>query len=401
MSITDILRFSLASLRGYRVRSGLTLFSMAIGAAAIVVLTSLGEGARLFVDSEFRALGTHLLIVLPGRSETTGGPPPLLGETPRDLTLDDAMALAKCRSVRRVAPVSFGTAPVSYGNREREISILGTTAEMLEIRHLKLDRGSFLPAGDPERPAPVCVIGPEVQTELFGSRSALGSWVRLGDRRFRVVGLLSSSGRSLGMDLHDMVLIPVASAMSVFDTASLFRVMVEARSETELEAAKQCILETIRSRHEGEDDVTVISQDAVLATFNDVLRALTLGVGGIAAISLAIAGILIMNVLLISVSERRAEIGLLKALGAQRRQIVVLFVTEGVLLSMSGGVLGIVLGALTVYVVGGIFPLFPVSIPLWAPVSALALAAIAGTAFAALPARRASRLDPVMALSRR
>jgi putative ABC transport system permease protein len=332
----DRLAFATASLVGARTRTLLMLLAMSIGVASVVILTALGEGARRYVVGEFAQLGTHLLIMLPGRSETTGGAPPLFGETPRDLTIGDAMALLRERSILRVAPLTVGNAPVSYRSREREVSVVGATAEMFPIRHLELGSGQPLPEMDPERASNVAVLGAGLRDELFGSERALGRWVRINDRRFRVIGVLSEGGESLGRNLDDMVIIPVASAQILFDAPSLFRVLIQARSEADIPRAKAAAREIIRERHDGEDDVTLITQDALLSTFDEILRALTYTVGGIAAISLAVAGILIMNVMLVAVSQRVAEIGLLKALGAPERTVLQLFLTESVLLAGAG-----------------------------------------------------------------
>lgn len=401
MMAADILGFALKSLRGYSLRTGLMLLAMAIGVAAVVVLTSLGEGARRFVVAEFASLGTHLLIVLPGRSETSGGPPLLLGETPRDLTIDDAMALNRSRAVRRIAPIAVGSAAVSYRRRDRESIIIGSTREFLDVRHLTMGQGRFLPKADPRRASPVCVLGAKIRQELFGADKALGEWVRLGDRRFRVIGVLASEGRTIGIDVEEIVVVPVASALALFDTASLFRILVEARTREAIPLAQKDIIDIVRSRHDGEDDITVITQDALLSTFDNVLRALTLTVAGIAAISLAVAGILIMNVMLVAVSQRTEEIGLLKALGASGRCILILFVTEAGALSLIGAVLGLVIGKMGGWIIGRFYPALPVGTPWWAIVAALAVALGTGLLFSMLPARRAARLDPAQALSRR
>jgi putative ABC transport system permease protein len=397
----DLLRFVFGALRGYSVRTALMLLAMAIGVAAVVILTSLGEGARRFVINEFTSLGTHLVIVLPGRSETTGGAPPLIGDTPRDLTIDDAMALTRQRAVRRVAPIAVGSVAVSWGGRDRESIIVGSTREFLDIRHLVMGQGRFLPEGDPQRASPVCVLGAKVRTELFGAHKALGEWVRIGDRRFRVIGVLATEGRSIGMDIEEVVVIPVASALALLNTDSLFRILVEARTREDVPQVRTGIADIIRARHEGEDDVTVITQDAVLATFDRILRALTLTVAGIAAISLAVAGILIMNVMLVAVAQRTAEIGLLKALGASARSIQRLFVAEATVLSLLGALLGFAAGEAGSWFVGRLYPLLPVGTPWWAIVAALTVALLTGVIFSLLPARRAARLDPVQALSRR
>ncbi|MDX1431156.1 MAG: ABC transporter permease [Gammaproteobacteria bacterium] len=401
MSLADVLGYAAASVLGYRGRTALILLAMGIGVASVVLLTALGESARRYVTGQFESLGTHLLIVLPGRSETTGGPPPLLGETPRDLTIDDAFALERSRYVRRVAPVSVGSAAVSYRGREREISILGTTASFLEVRRMTMARGSFLPAGDPRRGAAVGVIGAKVERELFGDESALGQWVRVGDRRFRVIGILATEGRSIGVDVEDVMMIPVASAMAVFDTESLFRVLVEASTESGVERAKADIRRIIRDRHEGEDDVTVITQDAVLATFNRIFDALTLTVAGIASISLAVAGILIMNVMLVAVAQRTAEVGVLKALGAPGRIIARVFLAEAGLLSLGGAAAGVAVGIGCAHVLGALYPTLDFVPPAWAVASAVLVALLAGLLFGVLPARRAAGLDPVRALAGR
>lgn len=397
----DLLHFVARALRGFRTRTVLMLIAMAIGVAAVVVLTALGEGARRFVIGEFAALGTHLLIVLRGRSETRGGAPPLLGESARDLTIDDALALARERAVRRVAPIAVGSAAVSYGGRDRESIVVGSTAEFLAIRHLQMGQGSFLPPDDPHRAAPVCVLGAKIRQELFGPRHALGEWVRVGDRRFRVIGVLASEGRSIGIDIEEVVVLPVASALALFNTSSLFRVLVEARTRANVDEVRGRIREIIRERHEGEDDVTVVTQDAVLATFDRILRALTLTVAGIAAVSLAVAGILIMNVMLVAVAQRRGEIGLLKALGASAGVIERLFVGEAGALSILGALAGLAIGQAGVWFIGRLYPALPVGTPWWAVAAALAVALVTGLAFGVLPARRAARLDPVQALARR
>ncbi|NNM20514.1 MAG: ABC transporter permease, partial [Gammaproteobacteria bacterium] len=328
MRTSDLLQQSMLALWRTRGRTALMLLAMAIGVAAVVVLTSLGEGARRYVTGEFASLGTNLLIVIPGRSETTGGAPAIfVGQTPRDLTLDDARAVDRSYAVSRVAPVVVGSASISWGGLEREVPVFGGTAELLAVRHWEMGQGFFLPDADWDRPQSVCVIGEKIRSEIFGNTNALGQWLRVGDRRFRVIGVLGSEGRSIGIDVQEMVILPVASAMSLFDAPSLFRILVEASSRDSMQAASRFIKSTIAERHQGEEDITVITQDAVLATFDRIFGALTMTLAGIASISLAVAGVLIMNVMLVAVSQRTAEIGLLKAIGAPRRQIIGLFLT--------------------------------------------------------------------------
>lgn len=401
MKPIDILTFSTRASLGYPTRTFLMLLAMAIGVASMVLLSTLGEGAGTYVVGRFSSLGTNLLIVLPGRSETVGGPPPLLGVTPRDLTLDDAAALQRSSVIRYVAPIIIGAAPVSYGRREREVTILGSTSQLHNINQLEMGSGRFLPPDDMGRAAPICVLGETTRKELFGTQSAVGEKVRIGDNRFMVAGVLSDKGESVGLDMSDLVIIPVASAQALFNTESLFRIMIEASERDLIPKAKEVILKIIRKRHDGEDDVTVVTQDAVLAAFDKIFTALTLTVSGIAAISVGVAGILIMNVMLIAVSQRRSEVGLLKAIGAPSGQIVALFLGEAALLSFLGGVLGLLLAAGAIGVAEYLYPQFPLDIPSWALVTALAVAVGCGLLFGVLPALRAARLDPVESLSRR
>ncbi len=401
MLIYDILSVSFFAVTANRGRTLLSLLAMAMGVSAVVLLISLGDSARLFVIDQFSSLGSNLLIILPGRSETTGGPPPLLGETPRDLTLDDALALTRISTIRRLAPIIAGSAPISVGHLEREMLVLGSSSELFAIRHLSLSQGAFLPTGDLNRAEAVCVIGQKGKNELFGQSPAIGQWLRIGDRRFRVIGVLATPGVSLGEDLGEIVIIPVAAAQSLFNASSLFRILVEVASPEGIEQTRQVILQTLRARHEGEDDMTVITQDAVLSAFDRILKALTLAVAGIAAISLLVAGIMIMNVMLVAVSNRRSEIGLLKALGASQGRIMGLFLTESTLLSSCGAGLGLLISFFGIRGVALLFPEYPLHLAPWSPVIACSVALITGMVFGVEPARRAARMEAAAALARR
>ncbi|GAB1412024.1 MAG: ABC transporter permease [Zoogloeaceae bacterium] len=402
MRFPDLLAFAWQVLGGYRARTALILLAMGIGVAAVVAVSSIGEGARLYIVNQFGSLGTNLVIVLPGRSETAGAMPGVLvGKTPRDITIDDALALKRSPAVLRFAPLIVGAGDVRVGSRSRETPVLGTTAEFIQVRQMDMAHGVFLPPGDPRHSQPVCVIGATVAAELFGARPALGEWLRIGDRRFRIVGVLAKQGQSLGFNTDEIVVIPLAAAQALFNTEALFRVLVEAKSREQIGYAKDDIEEILRLRHEGERDVTAISQDAVLATFDRILGTLTLAVGGIAAISLAVAGILIMNVMLIAVTQRRKEIGLLKAIGATGQQIRAAFFTEAVMLALGGAACGLLVGKLAQVAIGQAFPDIPFTAPWWAVIAAPLTAVVTSVLFTVLPAKRAAALDPVMALSKR
>lgn len=399
MKTRDLLGFAWGALRGHRLRTWLSLVGVGIGVASVIMLTSLGEGARLYVTGEFASLGSNLLIVLPGKTETRGAMP-VIGGVAHDLTVDDAEALRRrIPQIVRVAPISLGTAVAANGDRRRDVTVIGTNHDLLEVRGLRMGSGRFLPEG--ERDAPICVLGAKVQRELFGSQNPLGEMIRLGDTRLRVIGVLTPRGTSIGMNLDEVVEIPVDTAMRMFNRTSLFRLMAQVRSHTEMEPARRAIIQTIKERHDNEEDVTVLTQDAVLATFNRILGLLTAVLTGIAAISLTVAGIGIMNVMLVSVSERTAEIGLLKAVGVTTRQIVQVFLLEAALLSTSGGLLGLAVGIGAGRFLQHLYPDFPVRPPWWAVVAAVAVSLAVGLAFGSVPARRAARLDPIEALLKR
>lgn len=402
MRVRDVLWLSWGTLVRTRLRSVMLLLATAIGVASVVMLTSLGEAARRYVTAEFTSLGTNLIIVIPGRTETSGSGLMLIaGQTPRDLTIQDAVALERISAVDKVAPVVLGAASVQWGGREREVPIFGSTASFLEIRNWSLERGRFLPPGDPERPSSVAVIGMKLKDELFEDTPAIGEWIRIGDRRFRVIGLLETEGQTIGIDVQEVAIIPVASAQALFNTESLFRIISSTRNRDDTERARDEIRRVLTQRHQGEEDMTVVTQDAVLATFDRIFGALTLALAGIAAISLAVAGILIMNVMLVAVSQRTAEIGLLKALGAARRQIMTLFLTEAIMLSFVGAIAGLAVGQGGSWLIGRLYPTLPLGPPAWAPIAAVAIAVTSGVVFGILPARRAAALDPVEALSGR
>ena len=402
MRLADTFTLAWGTLAQQPSRTTLIGLAMSIGVGAVVVLTALGEGARGYVLEQFAGLGTNLIIVIPGRAETTGAAPGVLsGQTTRDLTLDDANAVARIVGVNDVAPLNVGSAQVTRGSLGREAVLLGSTAPLLTIRHMHLGLGHFLPPGPSDQTTPVCVLGDKIRSELFGNVNPLGGLVRIGDRRFRVIGTLAAQGQQMGFNTDEVVVIPVAAAQQLLNTPSLFRILIEARGRAALPRVKADTLALLKTRHEGEADVTVITQDAVLATFDRILTALTLAVGGIAAISLGVAGVLIMNVMLVSVAQRRAEIGLLKALGASSGNVRALFLVEAGLIALLGAIGGVVLGLAASFALGKIYPQLPIIPPLWAVLAAVSTALVAGLLFAWLPARRAAKLDAALSLSRR
>jgi len=400
VSFLDVVGFAMRALGGHRLRTGLSLLGVAIGVAAVVTLTALGEGARRYVLGQFASVGTNMVIVLPGKTETAGAMPGI-GGVPHDLTLDDALAVARgVREVDKLAPMVVGTETVAYEERRRQVALFGSTHEALEVRRLGIAQGRFLPPLAWDRGAPIAVLGSNTARELFPAADPVGQVVRVGDWRMRVIGVLEPRGQQLGVDMDDVVIVPVATAMKMLNRSGLFRLVIQVRSYADLERTKQAVVRLLRERH-GEEDVTVITQDAVVSAFSSILGALTMALSGIAAVSLAVAGVGIMNVMLVSVSERTREVGLLKALGAGRGQILAAFLAEAILISSAGGLLGLALGWAAVLVLVAVYPALPASPPLWAVLAAFSLSVAVGGLFGVLPARRATRLDPVAALAGR
>lgn len=399
MRLIDILRFARDAALGYPMRTTLSVLAMSIGVAAVVILTALGDGARRYVVGQFSSIGTNLVIVLPGRSGTGGfNPANAITSTPRDLTIDDASALRRASAVSRLAPLTVGTSEISFGGRLREVMVAGSTSEFIPIRNFELAQGQGLPVEDWNRGSSVAIIGHKIREEIFGNEPSIGQLIRVGDRRLRVIGVLKALGQGLGMNTDELVIVPVALAQAMFNSNTLFRILVEAKSREAIPEAKAQVAEILKQRHRGEEDVTVITQDAVLATFDKLLGALTLGVAGIAAISLAVAGILVMNVMLVAVTQRTSEIGLLKALGATAQSIRLAFLAEAAMLSTVGALLGYLLGQLGAFALRQAFPVFPAYPPDWAVIAGLSTALTTGLLFGVMPARRAARLDPVQAL---
>ena len=401
MRFYDLIFLAFSTLVRYPLRTLMLLIATSIGVMAVILLTAVGEGARDYITGEFRDMGTNLLIVIPGKNETSGGGSPvdLAGVAPRDLTVEDAISLRQIEAIKNIAPIVIGETPAQFNGLERSVPIIGTTLSFLAVRKWEMATGNFLPGVTLDRSPPVCVIGKEVESELFGKNKAIGQWLRVGDRRCRVTGIIGTEGRAVGIDAQKVVVMPVSLATALFNRPSLFRIAIEARNTWEMEQIKKDIIRIIKRRHQGKEDITVIRQDSVMKSFDNIFNVLTMALGSIASISLFVAGILIMNVMLVAVSQRQAEIGLLKAIGAKNNQINQLFITEAIILSGSGALLGLVLGHTVTQILKVAFPTFNFLPPLWASFVSLLVALISGVVFGLLPARRAAKLDPVIALS--
>ncbi len=397
MTLEEVLQHAARAILGHRQRSALTMLGILIGIASVILLTSIGEGTRLYIMSEFTQFGTNLVAINPGKVETSGLPG-AIGGTLHKLTLGDTEAIQRIRGVEKTVPVTMGTAAVEYGRRERNVFVYGVTHEVPEVWHMGVRVGRFLPATDPRHGAPLVVLGPTLKRELFGEQNALGRHVRIAGQRFLVIGIMEPQGQFLGFDIDDSAYIPIAQAMPLFNRDDLQEIDVLLANSSVVDSVEERITRVLTARHDGEEDFTITTQTGMLDTLGRVIRIISLAVGGIGAISLLVGAIGILTMMWISVNERTAEIGLAKAIGATPRQILWLFLSEAAVISLCGGVLGLVTGIGLSWLIHAVAPGLPVHTPVEYVVLALAVSLGVGLLSGILPARRAARMDPVEAL---
>jgi putative ABC transport system permease protein len=396
MAWADFVRFTVASLAAHRLRTLLTALGIAVGIAAVILLTSIGEGLHRFVVAEFTQFGTNLISVTPGRIQTHGAS---LGSvnTVRPLSIEDAIALRRGPHVLVADPVVQGNAEVEYIGRSRRVTLYGTGPDFVRALSMRVAAGDYLPQDDPRSARAFVVLGAKVARELYGGANPLGSRVRIGGERYRVVGVMESKGQVLGFDLDDTVFIPVARALDMFNRDSLMEIHVAYEPTAPLAEVEAGLQRILIARH-GAEDFTITPQQKMLEVFDTVLNAITFAVAAIGAISLVVGGVGILTILTIAVAERTGEIGLLRAIGATQRAVLLLFLGEAVLLAAIGGAAGLALGWGIAAILTLALPALPVHTPWLYAVLAEAVAVGVGLAAGVLPARRAAALDPLEAL---
>ncbi len=396
MRVGDLLGLAGGALRAHPLRSFLSLSGIAVGIATVVLLTSLGEGLHRFILQEFSQFGTHIVQVVPGHRTTHGGSVGILG-TVRPLTLEDARLLARLPEVTAVVPLVQGNAEVEWSGLSRRTTVLGVGPQFDRAFGFRPRAGRFLPPDDPRAPRPFVVLGRKVAEALFPAGGALGARVRVGGERYRVIGLMEAKGNVLGMDLDDAVYIPVARALALFDREGLMEIDVVYRPGADERRLTQAIRRTLERRHEAED-FTVVTQKDKLAVLDRILGVITFAVAALGGISLLVGAVGILTIMTIAVHERVHEIGLLRALGALRRQILALFLLEAAVVSTLGGVLGLAAGIGGGLLLHWSLPALPVHVA-WPYVGvALAASVLIGLVSGVWPALKAARLDPVEAL---
>ncbi|EED35248.1 macrolide export ATP-binding/permease protein MacB 1 [Luminiphilus syltensis NOR5-1B] len=396
MKLRDIFKLTSSSLIAHRLRSLLTATGIAVGIAAVVLLTSIGEGLQQFVMAQFTQFGTTIIAVNPGKATTAGTSVGVFG-TERPLTLEDALALGQLPEVEAVVPFVQGNAEVEAGSLHRRTTVYGAGPEMPKAFRISVSMGRFLPLDNPLAPRALAVLGSKMRSELFQDTNPLGQLITIAGSRFRVVGVMESKGSVLGFDLDDTVYIPAARAMELFNTEGLIEIDVMYAEGNSVTSVVNSIRNLLRARH-GRDEVTITTQQQMLEVLGGVLDMLTFAVAAIGSISLLVGAIGIVTIMTIGVNERTGEIGLLRALGARQSQVLSLFLGEAVVLAAAGGIAGLLLGAGLGQLLRLFVPGLPVQTSLFYVLLAEAVAIVIGLIAGVLPAQRAARLDPVEAL---
>ncbi len=398
MNALEFLHVAFESFRANRLRAALTMLGVIIGVAAVILLVALGQGAKNYVETQFAGLGSNILIVTPGKIETKGGPP-VIGAAKHKLTLSDSNVLEKKGYLfAGVAPLVFGTSEVRFGTRSRNVPVLGVTAAFPDVRNLHVEIGNFVTDSDDEAKRRVVVLGRTVKRELFGNANALGQVVKISGARFRVIGIMERKGVSLAMDLDDIVYIPVRTAQDIFDTDALLEIIISVRNKNDVDSGKELARSLVFKNHSRHEDFTITVQAAMLSSLFTILDTLTYVLGGIAAISLIVGGIGIMNIMLVTVKERTNEIGIRKAVGATDRDILLQFLIESTVISSAGGLCGMAVGVLGAWAIRVLAPSLPVAVPPWAIALAVTFSVFVGIFFGVYPAQKAAALHPIDAL---
>jgi putative ABC transport system permease protein len=397
--IREILLLAYEALMSNKLRAGLTMLGMIIGVGAVVLLVSIGNGAKNYITSEFEGLGSNLIMIQPGKTDSKGTMGPPMGNSKKKLSLADLEALERQSfNLDAITGLMFGTAAVTRTEATSNVTLLGVNDQFIKIFNIKVGLGQFISREEDDSARRVAVLGNKTALNLFGDEAPIGQWVKINQSEHRVIGVLAASGQTLGFNMDDMVMIPTRTAMRLLNDDKLFGLRAKAKSKVGIDDAVDEIKAILKKRQNGEENFTVTTQLSMLQSMNTILGMLTFVLGGIAMISMIVGGIGIMNIMLVSVTERTREIGIRRAVGARRVDVLKQFLFEAITLSMIGGTLGLGGSTLLTYAVYWFVPSFDMRAPIWVLAPAFLMSLLTGVIFGVFPARKASRIETIEAL---
>ena len=396
MHLRDLIKLSYRTIISHKLRSSLTALGLVIGIAAVIILTSIGRGIHHYVLAEFTQFGTHLVAVFPGKTTTLG----LSGatiSTVRPLTIADGVSISKLDNILAVLPLVQGNARIEAGKKQRRTTVLGVGSAVPEVWKINVAKGRFLPAGEQINPRSFAVLGHKLAEELFTNASPIGQRIRIGSDRFRVIGVMEKKGQMLGFDMDDTIYIPTAKTLSLFDRQGVMEIDILYSPHVSAKSIERSIKRLLIARH-GSEDFSLITQDQMLKSMDSILSILTLAVGALGGISLLVGSVGILTIMTIAVSERTSEIGLLRAIGAERKDIFRMFLTEALVLSLAGGCLGVLFGIFVVQLIAMTVPALPVQLAWLYIIVTVVVSVFIGMITGVIPAIKAARLNPLEAL---
>ena len=398
MNFLELLRVAFLALKTNKTRAALTMLGIIIGVAAVILLVSIGSGLQELITQQFEEMGSDLIMVMPGKMQFEDeagreGGPPGIGNNKLTLAITNRLK-RKSGLIERVVPIVTKSLTAKYAGETEDTAVLGTSEEYPEVRNAPIEEGRFFTKTDVAGAKRVAVLGQTVKENLFSDIDPVGKKITLSDQRYQIIGVLEEKGSIFSQDQDDLVVVPITTAQRHFDLEKISYIYLQAPSAEEIEEAI-IEVEGILGNEIDEEDFSVVSPEELLSTVSSILGALTAGLGGIAAISLLVGGIGIMNIMLVSVTERTREIGLRKAVGATPQAILIQFLVEAIILSFVGGLLGILLGTLGSLALSNFIE---TSVTLWSVGLAFTVSALVGIVFGVAPAIKASKLNPIEAL---
>ncbi len=396
MLLRDLMRFAFGVVRAYRMRAFLSAAGIAIGVAAVVLLTSIGEGIQQFTLAQFSQFGTNLVSVTPGKVKTAGISVGIFASV-RPLTIEDAVAIRRLPNIEYTDPVCSGNGEIGFGGRRRRVMVYGVSGYFARALRMEVMLGNFLPADDPDAARYLTVLGSKTRRELFGDDNPLGKRIEIAGSNYTVIGVMAPKGQIFGVDLDDSVYIPVATALQLFNREGLMEIHVTYVPGASDEQVTSSIRRLLMDRH-GREDFTLTPQKEALQTLDSVLGMLTFAVAALGGVSILVGAIGILTIMIIAVAERTSEVGLLKALGATHGQVLTLFLADAAVISLLGGAGGILLALGVAKGITIFSAALPVKISWFFVGLAEVVSVLIGLIAGVLPARTAAKLEPVQAL---